>query len=213
MPSWRSRAINIGLDMPILQSVESFPADSGEAEPIILAEGERWYAVHTLPVQELRAESNLANQDFRIFLPKRHKTIRHARRLLTVEAAFFPRYLFVVMDMTRDQWRRINGTFGVARLIMRGEEPQPVPVGIVESLQVACDPRGIFQHGLRLKRGSTCPTGGPRSAGRCRPGPRAARHHGPQGVDLDAGEQCPAAGSGLGLSAGASPAMSPAMSR
>jgi transcriptional antiterminator RfaH len=100
-------------------------------------------------------EINLVNQYFRTFLPKRHKTIRHARRLLTVEAAFFPRYLFIVMDPSRDQWRSVNGTFGVARLVMRGEGPQPVPPGIVEALQASCDEAGIFRHGLRLQVGDT----------------------------------------------------------
>ena len=136
--------------MPLIQTTESL---AEECPSIVLAEGERWYAVHTLPVQELRAQSNLANQEFRAFLPKRHKTIRHARRMLTVEAAFFPRYLFVVMDVHRDQWRRINGTFGVARLVMRRDAPHPVPQGVVEGLLAACDPSGLFRHGLRLRVG------------------------------------------------------------
>ena len=125
-----------------------------ENPSIILAEGERWYAVHTLPVQELRAQSNLANQEYRVFLPKRHKTIRHARRLLTVEAAFFPRYLFIVLDLTRDQWRSVNGTFGVSRMVMRGEEPHPVPCGLVEALIEMADADGILQFSQKLKLGS-----------------------------------------------------------
>ena len=49
--------------------------------------------------------------------PKRHKTVRHARRLSTVEAPFFPSYLFTVLDLTRHQWRSVSGTFGVSRLV------------------------------------------------------------------------------------------------
>jgi transcription antitermination factor NusG len=77
---------------------------------------ERWYAVYTLPFSELRAESQLRNQGFETFQPKRHKTVRHARRLSTVEAPFFPRYLFIVLDLARHQWHSVNGTFGVSRL-------------------------------------------------------------------------------------------------
>jgi transcription antitermination factor NusG len=47
------------------------------------------------------------------------KTVRHARRLSTVEAPFFPRYLFTVLDLTRHLWRSVNGTFGVSRLVSR----------------------------------------------------------------------------------------------
>jgi len=114
---------------------------------------ERWFVVHTLPSAELRAQENIENQNFRTFLPKKRKTIRHARRLLTTEAAFFPRYLFVTIDVGRQRWRCINSSFGVARLVMCGDEPHPVPYGVVESLMNACDEDGIFHHGLRLKAG------------------------------------------------------------
>ncbi len=90
---------------------------------------ERWYAVHTLPHNEARAEGHLNNQGFRTFLPKRRKSIRHARKIKTIDAAFFPRYLFVVLDMSRDRWRCINSTCGISRLVMRGDEPQPAPLG------------------------------------------------------------------------------------
>jgi transcription elongation factor/antiterminator RfaH len=114
---------------------------------------ERWFVVHTLPSAEMRAQENIENQDFRTFLPKKSKTVRHARRLLTTAAAFFPRYLFVTIDITHQHWRCINSSFGVARLIMRGDEPHPVPHGIVEGLIGMCDEDGIFHHGLPLKPG------------------------------------------------------------
>jgi transcriptional antiterminator RfaH len=118
-----------------------------------LTASERWYAVHTLPFAEARAEVQLHRQRFRTFQPKRHKTIRHARRLSTVEASFFPRYLFIVLDLGWHQWRSVNGTFGVSRLVMRGEEPHPVPHGVVEALIAAADARGILQLGRNLQIG------------------------------------------------------------
>ncbi|HEY1433402.1 MAG TPA: transcription termination/antitermination NusG family protein [Stellaceae bacterium] len=118
-----------------------------------LTASERWYAVHTLPFAEPRAEGQLHRQGFRTFQPKRHKTVRHARRLSTVEAPFFPRYLFIVLDLGRHQWRSVNGTFGVSRLVMRGEQPHPVPHGVVEALITAADARGILQLGRNLQVG------------------------------------------------------------
>jgi len=119
-----------------------------------LGDGERWYAVHTLPMREAYAQWHLRNQAFRTFLPKRRKTVRHARRLRAIEAAFFPRYLFVVLDLARHQWRSVNGTFGVARLVMHGDEPQPVPWGLVETLIEMADADGILQFGQKLRVGS-----------------------------------------------------------
>jgi transcription antitermination factor NusG len=60
-------------------------------------------------------------------LPKRVKTIRHARKLTNVTAPLFPGYIFVQLDLTRDRWRSVNGTFGIASLIMQGERPHAVP--------------------------------------------------------------------------------------
>jgi transcription elongation factor/antiterminator RfaH len=118
----------------------------------VLEGGERWYVAHTLPTAELRAQGHLINQGFRTFLPKRRKTVQHARASRTIEAPFFPRYLFVVLDLTQDPWRRVNGTAGVSRLVMQGEQPQPVPPGIVEALVSSSDSQGILQlrHHLRV---------------------------------------------------------------
>jgi transcription elongation factor/antiterminator RfaH len=121
----------------------------------VLGEGERWYVVHTLPFGEWRAQANIEHQGFRTFLPKRRKTIRHARKMRTVEAPFFPRYLFVALDLTYQQWRCINSSFGVSSLVMAGEQPQPVPHGIAEAFIAAADPRGILELGQHLKVGAS----------------------------------------------------------
>jgi transcription elongation factor/antiterminator RfaH len=115
-----------------------------------LSDCERWYAVHTLPFAETRAEGQLQRQGFRTFQPKRLKTVRHARKLSTVEAPFFPRYLFIALDLGRHRWRSVNGTFGVSRLVMRGDEPHPVPRGVVEALVAAADADGILQLAEKL---------------------------------------------------------------
>jgi transcriptional antiterminator RfaH len=99
------------------------------------APGERWYVVHTQPHAETRAILHLERQGYLIFCPRTRKTMRHARKATRTLAPLFPNYLFVRLDVARDQWRSVNGTRGVVRLIMQGETPQPVPRGIVEALQ------------------------------------------------------------------------------
>jgi transcription elongation factor/antiterminator RfaH len=102
--------------------------------------GERWYVVHSRPRAESRAVVHLEMQGYRVFCPRYRKAVRHARKAGTVLAPLFPSYLFLHFDIARDQWRAINGTPYVARLIMQGETPQPVPRGIVEPL--LCRMRG-----------------------------------------------------------------------
>jgi transcriptional antiterminator RfaH len=75
--------------------------------------------------------------------------------LSTVEAPFFPRYLFIALDLALHRWRSINGTFGVSRLVMWGDRPPPVPDGVVEALIAAADARGILEFASRLRVGGT----------------------------------------------------------
>ena len=79
---------------------------------------------------------------------------RHARKVETVLVAVSPLHLHHPRSGARP-WRRINGTFGVDRLITYGGEPQPVPYGVVESLIEAVDPEGNVQFDFHLKEGQT----------------------------------------------------------
>ena len=113
----------------------------------------RWYAVHTLPYREFGAVRQLEFQDFKPFLPVHLKTVRHARSFRTIRAPFFPRYLFVRLNLSRDRWRAVNGTFGVSSLIMEGELPKPVPMGVVEQLTAISDELGLLSFGPRIQPG------------------------------------------------------------
>ena len=106
--------------------------------------GPRWYAVHCLSHRESAAAAHLQNQDFAVFYPRRRKTRRHARRIENVLVPFFPGYIFVTLNLSRDRWRSVNGTYGVASLVMQGETPAAVPIGVVEALQGACEEDGVM---------------------------------------------------------------------
>jgi len=104
----------------------------------------RWYAVQCQPHRERTAAAHLANQDFPVFLPLREKTRRHAHKIESVKVPFFPGYLFVQLDLSRDRWRSVNGTLGVSHLVMQGQRPLPAPAGIIEALQENCDDAGVL---------------------------------------------------------------------
>lgn len=118
-----------------------------------LASGERWYVVRSLPRQEARAEFQLLRQGFPVFFPRTIRTVRHARKLRAAKSAVFPTYLFVVLNLDRDRWRSVNGTGGVASLIMRGETPQPVPAGVVENLLELSNEEGMVRLDRNLREG------------------------------------------------------------
>lgn len=102
----------------------------------------RWYVVNTRPHAEARAAFHLERQHYRVFLPRIARTVRHARKTRQVLAPLFPAYLFVNLDLSCEPWRSVNGTFGVARLLMEDETPRPVPRGVIEALRArmeSCD--------------------------------------------------------------------------
>lgn len=104
-----------------------------------------WHVVHTQPNGEARAVENLARQGFAPFLPLYRRRIRHARRTSVVARPLFPRYLFVSFDPLDTRWRAINGTFGVAHLLVRGELPLTVPAGVVEAIRARVDDDGFVR--------------------------------------------------------------------
>ena len=109
------------------------------------AEVHRWFVAHTHPHAEGKATSHLSRQGFQIYFPRYLKRRRHARRIETVAAPLFPRYLFVAIDLNVQRWRSIYSTVGVSRLVCNGDDPSPVPDGIVEALKQREDSSGFIK--------------------------------------------------------------------
>lgn len=105
----------------------------------------RWYVAQTHRRDEEKAAWHLRRQEFSVYLPRYLTRRRHARRADWVKAPLFPRYLFIEMDSEHTQWRCINSTFGVSRLVCNGDRPAPVPDGIVEDIVARSDNRGLVR--------------------------------------------------------------------
>ena len=93
-----------------------------------------WIAVATHPNAEGQAVQNLKRQGYECYCPRTRVSRRHARRIETVERPFFPGYLFVRLDRTRDQWRPIMHSRGVRTVVRFGDKLGIVPWGVIESL-------------------------------------------------------------------------------
>ena len=114
----------------------------------------RWYVVQTHRHSESLAEQNLRQQNFATYLPKRQRTVRHARKIRTTAGAYFDCYLFVSLDIQKRSWSPINSTVGVRKLVMSHSAPVPVPHGVVESLISATDENGILRPASLLHPGT-----------------------------------------------------------
>ena len=104
-----------------------------------------WIAVATHPNAEGQAVQNLKRQGYQCYCPRTRVTRRHARRSETVERPFFPGYLFVRLDRTRDQWRPIMHSRGVRTVVRFGEKLGIVPQGVIERLLAREDYGGLMR--------------------------------------------------------------------
>ena len=114
----------------------------------------KWYLAQIKVNGFDRAVANLARQGFLTFSPMQIKTVRHARQLKNVLRPVFPGYLFVQFGSDRGDWRRINSTFGVSRLVsFEKSAPAQVPDTLIAGLQARCDAQDCLQSPDNLKTG------------------------------------------------------------
>lgn len=102
-----------------------------------------WHAVFCKPQQDARAEQNLKNQGFEVFRPKtRNRRVVGGRRHTVIES-LFPRYIFVRLGRTGEDWSPIRSTFGAVGLVKVGQDVPIVPDPVIESLRIRCSESDI----------------------------------------------------------------------
>ena len=106
----------------------------------------RWYVAQVKPNGFARAEANLKKQGFETFMPLHRKTVRHARQTRELLRPVFLGYIFIRFGATRSDWRKINSTFGVSKLIsFESGKPAPVPDALMAGLRARCDVEHVLQ--------------------------------------------------------------------
>ena len=96
----------------------------------------RWYAVYCKPQQDARAEEHLRNQSFDVFRPRVRIRRRFGGRFRPVIESMFPRYLFIRLDNTVEDWAPIRSTRGVAGLVRWGGYTPYVPDTVIDAIQI-----------------------------------------------------------------------------
>jgi len=116
-----------------------------------------WLAIYTAPQQERRAATNLRRLAVDVFLPltieTQRRKLRYGRfKVMTVERAFFPNYLFV---RGVDDLLTVSQTPGVLRVVSCKGRPLAIPVGVIESLLELADSDGCLERIDRVKRSAS----------------------------------------------------------
>ena len=99
-----------------------------------------WYAIHTKPRQETVAAENLRRQEFEIYLPRIKQARRFRQQWRDKVEPLFPRYLFIQLDLGKDNIAPIRSTRGVTKLVSFSGQPATVPDPFIDALTHSADP-------------------------------------------------------------------------
>lgn len=131
----------------------------------------KWYVVHTQTGAEEKAkaglESRMASTDLKkyiseIIVPTEQVSeIRGGKKRITARK-FFPGYILVKMDMTKESWYLVKSTPGITGFIGPGRRPTPISedevnaiVKRTEDTETKPSPKVIFEVGepIRIAEG------------------------------------------------------------
>ena len=112
------------------------PAPPEQRLPVFLNET-AWYCIRTRPKQE-RITSQMLRSEIGIEVFSPFVRFKRARRggSMWVTEALFPGYVFARFHIV-EQWRHVNATRGVAKILSFGGTPAVVPVEVVSAVRAS----------------------------------------------------------------------------
>ena len=105
-----------------------------------------WCVIYTNQGQEFLAISELKKQNFSIYIPLITKVVRHARKIKEIVKPFFPRYIFINLNIIEDAWKKINYTKGVTKILTSEEVPISVEGEIIRELKKLENSKGYINY-------------------------------------------------------------------
>lgn len=99
--------------------------------------GYGWYLLFSKPRQETRAQMNLIQQGYSVFMPTLLAEKVVSGRRVESQEALFPRYLFIQLDDVQSNWLAVRSTRGVSQLVRFGDSYCRVPDELVHGLMGA----------------------------------------------------------------------------
>ncbi|WP_247338130.1 transcription termination/antitermination NusG family protein [Bradyrhizobium sp. CW4] len=106
-----------------------------------------WHILQPHVNVEAKAACNLLRQGFEPYLSRYLKRRSHVRKVDQVPAPWFPRYLFVRMDMQAQGWSSIQSTSAIARLVWNGSHSAPVARHVAATLKAREGTGGYVKFG------------------------------------------------------------------
>jgi len=94
-----------------------------------------WYVLTNKPRQDAYAEEQLNNQGFITYRPLAIRERRRRGKVVKITESLFPRYMFINLDRTNDNWSPVRSTYGVSGFVQFGDLPLSVPDSLIDDLR------------------------------------------------------------------------------
>ncbi len=107
----------------------------------------KWFLVYTKSGEENRAKKNIENQGFQVFLPLVSVYSKKSSELISIEP-MFKSYLFIHVNIKKDNWTAIRSTRGVNYLVTFGKQFATVPSKVVEYIKSKTDKNDILNQNI-----------------------------------------------------------------
>lgn len=105
-----------------------------------------WYLAQLKPGGLERAKISLARQEFESFMSAQEVSQRRSGRLSSAMRPLFPGYLFVRIPPSRQDWRAINNTYSISRIVaLQNGHPTEFPSDLMLALRARTDFKGRLQ--------------------------------------------------------------------
>ena len=117
------------------------------------SDGKAWYVISTKPRSEFAARDNLERQGYTTYLPIVSQPRRRNNRRIYTTDPLFPRYLFIHLNKSTDNWSPIRSTLGVSKLVSFGFVPARMPDELIAMLQERENSNGLHEINTEFKTG------------------------------------------------------------
>ena len=112
-----------------------------------------WFILQFKPNAYHQANKNLNRQGFETFLPLNDITSRKLSRFINTSKPLFPGYMFIRFNRAESEWRKINNTYGVSRLITFNSNLKSIPTSFINNLMKRYDSSGKLLPIAKFKKG------------------------------------------------------------
>ena len=102
-----------------------------------------WYLIYTKPNQEEVAKQHLERQAYEVYLPMSLSRRKKRGKVMKLIDVMFPRYLFIHLDDTSEDWGPIRSTIGVSTLVHFGSSPAKIPEKLITALRSRENNEGV----------------------------------------------------------------------